>query len=199
MVFEIPTDLNPQLVPLSWLIGNWQGQGIIEYENVTEQPFLQEIVFTSENTNFLFYRSKVWLTNQSGEKTQFLTMETGFWQLLKQQNESDVGPAFLPNTKPNFYTNAFEVEKLRNEAGNFELLVNLVQPGGVAELYLGTIEAAKIELTSDAILCSNSTKAYTAATRMYGLVEGDLLWVWDIAAFGKKLRSHASARLRKID
>jgi hypothetical protein len=32
---------------------------------------------------------------------------------------------------------------------------------------------------------------------MFGLVEGALLWVWDIAALGNPMASHASARLEK--
>jgi hypothetical protein len=32
---------------------------------------------------------------------------------------------------------------------------------------------------------------------MYGLVDGHLLWAWDITALGEKLKSHASARLAK--
>lgn len=42
-------------------------------------------------------------------------------------------------------------------------------------------------------------KPFSASTRMYGLVDGHLLWAWDIAAFGQELRSHASARLAKVD
>jgi len=37
-----------------------------------------------------------------------------------------------------------------------------------------------------------------AATRMYGLVDGHLLWAWDIAALGSELASHASARLARV-
>ena len=42
-------------------------------------------------------------------------------------------------------------------------------------------------------------KDYAAATRLYGLVDGHLLWAWDIAALGQELRTHASARLAKVD
>jgi hypothetical protein len=34
---------------------------------------------------------------------------------------------------------------------------------------------------------------------MYGLVENDLLWAWDIAALGQELRTHASGRLSRVD
>jgi hypothetical protein len=43
-----------------------------------------------------------------------------------------------------------------------------------------------------------SADEYTAATRMYGLVEGDLLWALDVAQLGHPLQSHASARLKRV-
>jgi hypothetical protein len=43
-----------------------------------------------------------------------------------------------------------------------------------------------------------TAKEYNAATRMYGHVEGDLLWVMDMAAVGNPLQSHASARLKRL-
>ena len=39
----------------------------------------------------------------------------------------------------------------------------------------------------------------TASNRLYGLVEGDLMWVWELAAFGHPLQSYASARLSRLD
>ena len=45
---------------------------------------------------------------------------------------------------------------------------------------------------------TRTAKDYAAATRMYGLVEGDLLWVMDMAAGDVRLTSHASARLKRV-
>jgi len=33
---------------------------------------------------------------------------------------------------------------------------------------------------------------------MLGLVDGDLLWAWDLAALGRPLATHASARLSRV-
>lgn len=46
---------------------------------------------------------------------------------------------------------------------------------------------------------SPNAKDYSAATRLYGLVEGKLFWAWDIAALGQQLTSHASGQLAKVD
>ena len=52
---------------------------------------------------------------------------------------------------------------------------------------------------TDAVMRSGNAKEYSAATRMYGLVEGKLFWAWDIAALGQELTSHASGQLAKAD
>jgi hypothetical protein len=56
-----------------------------------------------------------------------------------------------------------------------------------------------VDLSTDAVLRSQSSKDYRAATRMFGLVEGSLMWVWDIAALGNPMASHASAKLERVE
>ena len=52
--------------------------------------------------------------------------------------------------------------------------------------------AAKIELRTDVVARTATAKEYTAGHRLYGLVEGDLLWAFDMAAVGQP---HAAARV----
>jgi hypothetical protein len=77
--------------------------------------------------------------------------------------------------------------------------VAIIHPDGVSELYLGQVNGPRIDLATDAVVRTAGAKEYSAATRLYGLVEGHLLWAWDIAALGQELRTHASARLAKVD
>ena len=72
-------------------------------------------------------------------------------------------------------------------------------PTGSASLYLGQITGPRIDLATDAVVRSAGAREYAAATRMYGLVDGHLLWAWDIAALGTDLRSQASARLARVE
>ena len=43
-----------------------------------------------------------------------------------------------------------------------------------------------------------AAKEYNAGTRMYGLVNGDLLWAMDMAAVGQPMQTHASAQLKRV-
>jgi hypothetical protein len=74
----------------------------------------------------------------------------------------------------------------------------LAHPTGYVEIYLGSVEGAQINLQTDVVARTETAKEYSAATRIYGLVAGDLLWAMDMAAVGQPLTSHASAQLKKI-
>jgi hypothetical protein len=81
---------------------------------------------------------------------------------------------------------------------NGQLEVLLSHPTGINEIYVGEAQGGKVELRTDVVARTVSSRIYTAATRLYGLVEGDLLWAYDMAADGQPLQSHVSARLKRI-
>jgi hypothetical protein len=117
--------------------------------------------------------------------------------LAKTPESSDHGPGLLPGTGEKLITTHEQLETLRNKDGGFDIEVSILHPSGISELYIGQIKGARVDLATDAVLRSQSSKDYRAATRMFGLVEGALLWVWDIAALGNPMASHASARLER--
>jgi hypothetical protein len=96
-----------------------------------------------------------------------------------------------------------DVRPLAVETGFFRpqsdgaLEVVMAHPTGFVEIYYGTVQGAKIELATDAVVRTASAKEYTAGQRLYGLVEGDLLWTFDMAAQGEPLQSHIWARLQR--
>ena len=79
--------------------------------------------------------------------------------------------------------------------GAIELL--LTHPTGYVEVWVGTADGAKIELNTDAVVRTKTAKDYTAGHRLYGLVNGDLLWAYDMAAMGHPLQPHLSATLKR--
>ncbi|GHD47971.1 FABP family protein [Mycetocola manganoxydans] len=198
-MIEIPTGLPAELVPLSWLIGVWEGTGVIDYagaDGPVSAEFGQRVSFSHDGMPYLNYTSNSWLLD---EEHTALTAETGYWRLHRPQSAGDPGPAMLPSIGDRPFQNADEVETLRNGAGGFDIEVALVHPGGVSELYLGQVRGPRIDLATDAVLRTAGAKEYAAATRLYGLVDSHLLWAWDIAALGQNLRTHASGRLSKAD
>ena len=84
----------------------------------------------------------------------------------------------------------------------------LSHPTGYAEVWVGTITitgivdaaitGARAELTTDVVARTASAKDYSAGRRLYGLVDGELLWAYDMAAVGQPLTSHLSGRLKQV-
>ncbi|MET0783878.1 FABP family protein [Orlajensenia leifsoniae] len=202
-MIELPVELPAELVPLSWLLGVWEGSGVIDYtigEASVTHEFGQRVSFSHDGLPHLNYTSYSWLfpTEEGGEPTPLVT-ETGYWRLSRQLGDADAGPAMLPGVGERPFRDAESVETLRNAAGGFDIEVTLVHPGGVAELYLGQVKGPRIDLATDAVMRTQGAKPYSAATRLYGLVDSHLLWAWDIAALGQDLRTHSSGRLAKVE
>lgn len=197
MAIEIPTDLTPELVPLSWLLGTWTGTGRLGTGEADSEYFKQTVSFTSNGLPYLQYSAQSWLTDEHGTVLRPLAVETGFWQLDRPLTESDGGPGMSPADIVPALRTADDVEALRNADGGFDIMVNIVHPGGISELYYGAIKGPQIQLSTDAVMRGAGAKAYTAATRIFGLVNGELFWRWDVAAQGKALAAHASAALQK--
>jgi hypothetical protein len=201
-MIEIPTDLPAEIVPLSWLLGVWEGTGVVDYQEGEDDSsrrtheFGQRVSFSHDGLPFLNYSSYTWLLD---ERHTPLASETGYWRLDRPAEEGDRGPGMLPGIGVQPFTTPRAVEILRTPDDGFNIEVSLVHPSGVNELYLGRVKGPRIDLSTDSVLRSSNAKEYSAATRMYGLVENHLLWAWDIAALGNELRTHASGRLAHVD
>jgi hypothetical protein len=200
-VIDLPTDLAADLVPLSWLIGVWEGTGVIDYgEHAYTGEFTHRVSFSHDGGDYLNYSAEAWLHDSDDpEQRTRLVAELGYWRLARPASDADAGPGLLPATAAPVTRTADDVERLRNAEGGFDIEAVLVHADGVSELYLGQIKGPRIDIATDAVVRPAGTKAYAAATRMYGLVDGHLLWAWDIAALGFELSAHASARLARVD
>jgi hypothetical protein len=77
------------------------------------------------------------------------------------------------------------------------LEVVLAHPTGVAEVWYGKIEGPKIDMATDLVARTATAKEYDAGRRLYGLVDGALLWAFDMAAVGESMQSHLWGRLER--
>ena len=200
-MIELPTDLPADLAPLSWLLGVWEGTGVIEYSAAGRRyqgEFSHRVSFSHDGGPFLNYAATASFLGADGTDAPVqLLAETGFWRLSRPRTDADPGPALLPPAEPAVQRTVDDVEQLRADDG-FPIEVSVTHSDGTLELYLGRISGPRIDIATDAIVRPAGAKQYTAATRMYGLVDEHLLWAWDITALGEQLKSHASARLARV-
>ena len=68
---------------------------------------------------------------------------------------------------------------------------------GHVEVWVGRTDGSRVELATDLVAGTATAKSVTAGRRLYGLVDGDLLWAYDMAAVGQPLQPHLSATLRR--
>lgn len=197
MAIEIPADLTPELVPLSWLIGTWEGTGRLGEGEAEDAYFWQQVTFSDVGFAFLEYRSESWLTEADGTRLRPLAIESGFWSLDRKLEPADPGPGMSPGDPFPVLRSADDVEKFRTDEG-FKIQVNINHPGGMSELYYGVINGPRIQLATEALLRSSNAKPHSASTRIYGLVGGDLFWRWDTTPGEQELKAHASAALKRV-
>ena len=89
MVFTIPENLHPDLIPLAWLVGTWRGKGHGEYPNVKGFQFAQEVSFNHDGRPFLNYFSRSWIIDENDEIVRQSASEVGFWR-IKEDNILEV-------------------------------------------------------------------------------------------------------------
>ena len=208
MAFNLPDGLAPEVYPLAWLVGRWRGEGVVGYPGIEETAFTQDVVFDHDGGPYLRYTSTIRLIvvpddaasltdadaaddeeplrtaggvvpgaetgdGASGGGPVWST-ESGYWRVASDR------PAGLPE-------NQSPVEVL------------MADPAGHLALYVGSVGNGRIDLVSDLIARTATAAEVAAAKRLYGLVNGELMWAWDLAAFGQPMQTYASARLARVE
>jgi hypothetical protein len=71
---------HPDLVPLLFLLGRWEGAGVGGYPTIESFQFGQEIEFSHNGKPFLIYSSRTWMLEEDGTIGRPLAVETGYWR-----------------------------------------------------------------------------------------------------------------------
>jgi hypothetical protein len=158
-----PPEPHEAIAPLSFLLGRWEGAGVVGYPTIDSFNFGEEIIFSHNGKPYLIYTSRTWLLEEDGTLGRPSHMEVGFW---------------------------------RPQPDN-QIEVLLTHPTGISEIYVGEISGTKIELITDAVVRTSTSKEVTAGRRLYGLIGGDLGYAYDMAAVGQPLQAHVSAQLKR--
>jgi THAP4-like, heme-binding beta-barrel domain len=202
MTFALPDGLAPEAYPLAWLVGRWRGEGVVGYPGIEETAFTQDVVFDHDGGPYLRYSSTIRLI-VAPDDAAALASPAGDDEALPiaggvvpQPGHADGGPVW--STESGYWRVAPErpVDLPENQ---FPLEVLLADPAGHLALYVGTVGNGRVDLVSDLIARTATAAEVAAGKRLYGLVNGELMWAWDLAAFGHPMQTYASARLARVE
>ena len=171
---KLPSELPPEIVRISWLLGHWEGVGEGQYPNSKSFSFIQQLEFINDGRPFINYESRSWQLNSDGTSGEPMHSEKGFWR--------------------------------PGEGATVEVAISHVT--GISEIWTGinevlTIEDAKItsaraRLATKWVGRVPSAKPVDAGDRLYGLMNGELMWTYDMAAVGQEMQNHLWARLKPL-
>lgn len=237
MAFTFPQGLAPELYPLAWLVGKWQGEGMLEYPGIPSSGFVQNVTFDHDGGPYLRYESTIYLT--PGEQPEVPDPMAQFEELDRAQSgagaagavagdagtgaEADgagsgvaagtaageagaeLGAQATATNEPVFWSTETGYWRIAPEphegapADHASLEVLLSDPAGRVSVYLGIAGNGKVQLVSDLIARTATAVEVSASKRMYGNVNGDLMWVHSLAAFGQPMQDYVSATLKRIE
>ena len=73
-------DPHPAIAPLSFLLGRWEGAGVVGYPTIESANYGEEISFSHNGKPFLIYSSRTWLLGDDGAIGRASHLEVGFWR-----------------------------------------------------------------------------------------------------------------------
>ena len=171
MPFQLPENLHPDCGPIAWLLGTWHGNGHGDYPTIEKFEFEQELVFQQDGRPFFHYSAMSWrIDPETKERVRPAAMETGFIR-------SFAG----------------------DEPGSARIEVVLAHSSGLAEVWYGTAGDGRIEIATRGIGQTESAKDVVAGHRLYGNVEGRLMYAYDMKAMGQELQPHLWAQLQRVE
>lgn len=163
-----------ELAHLSWLIGRWGGIGEGGYPTLEPFRYEQVVEFATDGRPFLEYRSVSWLVDEDNNRIKPSATESGYWRPLPD--------------------NGVEV-LLAHPMGYVEVWVGRVE---ITALHDARVTGARLQLSTDAVVRTESAQELSAGQRLYGLVEGRLLSTYDMAAVDQPLSNHLAIALDPI-
>ena len=81
---------------------------------------------------------------------------------------------------------------------NNQLEVILAHSTGIAEGWVGVFDGPKIQLVMDHSYSAPSAKSINEGQRLYGLVDGELFYAYDMAYGGHKLQAHIWSTMPRV-
>lgn len=195
MAFTLPDGLAPEMYPLAWLVGRWHGEGVVGYPGIEETAFTQDVVVDHDGGPYLSYTSTIRLVVAPDDASALADPDGTPAPEAPAAQDEEPGPVW--STEQGYWRIPPErPEGMGSDLHPVELL--LADPSGHVSVFVGATGNGRIDLVSDLIARTATGAEVTAGKRLYGLVQGELMWAHDLAAFGQELQSYGSARLSRV-
>ena len=187
-VLPDPEGLAPEVYPLAWLVGTWRGEGVVDYPGIDEATFTQEIVIDQRRRAVPVVhvddpadrgarRTPAALESTRAARRPVWQTESGYWR-IPPERPTDWGLTDGP--APGRAAGRGPVGARRR--------CTSARSARAASTWSATRSSARA-----------SGADVSAGKRLYGLVNGELMWAHDIAAFGHPMQSYASGRLARVE
>jgi hypothetical protein len=166
--------VHPDLEPIRFLLGRWEGAGIGGYPTIESFRFGQEIEFSHNGKPFLAYVSRTWRLDEEGRIGAPLGTESGYWR-----------------PQPG---NQIEV-MLAHPTGIVEIYLGQVSG---TRIEMATDVVARTA-TAKEVTAGHRLYGLTGPGLASGdLANADLAYAYDMAAMGQGLQPHLSAQLKRV-
>ncbi|MDO4791577.1 MAG: heme-binding beta-barrel domain-containing protein [Buchananella hordeovulneris] len=205
MTLSLPDGLAPEVYPLAWLVGSWQGFGELDYPGIDSGLVIHEMTFDHDGGPYLRQTWTVWTAKQEGaqrvcgasgavrvdvtgaqgyaelEKDTIWSTETTYWRCLPGQSVAAPEGGGAHVSAP---VSALE-------------LVG-ADPAGHAATWRGAVQGPRIETATLEVSVAPEAAKVESMRRHYGLVNSELMVVGYLAAFGQEEQPYFSGRLARV-
>lgn len=190
MALTIPSDLAPENYPLAWLLGSWRGGGVLEYGNIPAAAYLHEVTIDNEDAGpYLRLTSTIWLAEEPAEIVDKERPGISVWSDLSKDRLWSSVMGFI-RVNP---------EAAKREDGSVLLEAMMASPSGTSQIWVGLVRGPQLQMVTDVMARSAAGADVTAAKILAGSVNSDLMYAYDMEAFGYPMRSYLAGRLSRVE
>lgn len=187
-MMDIPDDLAPENYPLAWLIGCWRGGGVLEYENVPAAAYLHELhIDASDGGPYVYINSRIWLANEPASDVNKECSGISTWEQLGKRELWSAAAGYL-RVNPTVD---------QQSDGSYALEAMLASPAGTSQILVGLVRGGQLHVVTDVLARSAAGANVNSAAIRARHIDSDLLYSYDMEAFGFPMSSYMAGRLTR--